>query len=845
MTRGCMGIGLLMLVVAGCRAPAPAGGSGDVATVRGAVSVSGELILDAPVVGSSIFSRSPAVAFDGTNFLVVYGDQHGNDTNTVSAVRVSPAGTIIDSPSVIVGNGDSASPAVAFGGGRTMVTWADNYNYEVFVRPVGTNGQPLGTALRVAANDFADEYDPTVAFDGTNFVVAFVDSNNRNKIVASRVSPTGTLVDTTPKVIFDGTSSSNYLYAPRLAFDGTNYQLVWQVNTSGAKVIGLRFTPALAVVAGSMATLSPAAAYSAAAPALAFTGGQHLLAWAEQSASTDTTSAIRAARLDPSGTVSTPVTVGPAAAGNNTPAVAVDGTGWLVAWTQSSGTFPNIVASVHAARVDATGALADAAPALVSDAPGSKATAAAACGGGTCLTAWADERTYFGGIYGARLTAGTNLDPGGIRIGSSYNFEIAEAIASRGADYLVTWVDTRDGGRTIYGARVDGSGTTLDVPARRISNAIDPTGVGYPAAASDGTNYLVIWDGESASSLGISLVDGATGAPGAVHALPVDSYKPALVFAGSQYFGAWNGHPTAGSSDYAILGVRFDRQGNAIDATPINVTTPSSTFSDNVKIATDGTDFLAVWQTGDTTFGARVDKNGQVLDSPPLAVRPSDVTGYQSSPGVAFDGTSYLVIWTDTKDSIRGAHVGRDGSMPDATSLPLLVAGNNTLYEGPSIAFDSTNFLVAYHRDDFDQTSHWTGALMVGAFSPTLAYVSGGGVTNVCPNCVAITTNPTIAAGKGQGLMGFIRPDMSLGYELDRVRMVMFTETPVQGSPCTGTASCPTGQFCVYGVCCDTACAGGTKDCQACSVSAGAAHNGTCGPVVTGQSCTAGPAAGV
>lgn len=50
---------------------------------------------------------------------------------------------------------------------------------------------------------------------------------------------------------------------------------------------------------------------------------------------------------------------------------------------------------------------------------------------------------------------------------------------------------------------------------------------------------------------------------------------------------------------------------------------------------------------------------------------------------------------------------------------------------------------------------------------------------------------------------------------------------------CSAEDECASGQ-CVDGVCCDTACTG---DCDACSIAAGAATDGTCGPVPDGTSC--------
>ncbi len=52
------------------------------------------------------------------------------------------------------------------------------------------------------------------------------------------------------------------------------------------------------------------------------------------------------------------------------------------------------------------------------------------------------------------------------------------------------------------------------------------------------------------------------------------------------------------------------------------------------------------------------------------------------------------------------------------------------------------------------------------------------------------------------------------------------------GDPCEVGEHCDS-TYCVDGVCCNAACGGGaTDDCQACSTAAGAAANGTCGPMV-------------
>jgi hypothetical protein len=56
------------------------------------------------------------------------------------------------------------------------------------------------------------------------------------------------------------------------------------------------------------------------------------------------------------------------------------------------------------------------------------------------------------------------------------------------------------------------------------------------------------------------------------------------------------------------------------------------------------------------------------------------------------------------------------------------------------------------------------------------------------------------------------------------------------GAGCKLAGDCLSG-FCTDGVCCDSACGEGAGDCQACSVVAGAAIDGVCGPALAGTTC--------
>ena len=59
------------------------------------------------------------------------------------------------------------------------------------------------------------------------------------------------------------------------------------------------------------------------------------------------------------------------------------------------------------------------------------------------------------------------------------------------------------------------------------------------------------------------------------------------------------------------------------------------------------------------------------------------------------------------------------------------------------------------------------------------------------------------------------------------------------GKACSVSTEC-SSSFCVDGVCCETACGGGTPDCQACSVAKGGRTDGTCTMASAGTECRPG-----
>jgi hypothetical protein len=95
-------------------------------------------------------------------------------------------------------------------------------------------------------------------------------------------------------------------------------------------------------------------------------------------------------------------------------------------------------------------------------APEEQTLPAVAFDGTNYIVVWYDERSGSADIYGARVGAdGTVLDPSGIAISTAAEDQYWPAVTFDGTNYLVVWTDWRNGSYDIYGARVGTGGSVL------------------------------------------------------------------------------------------------------------------------------------------------------------------------------------------------------------------------------------------------------------------------------------------------------------------------------------------------------------------------------------------------
>jgi hypothetical protein len=320
-------------------------------------------------------------------------------------------------------------------------------------------------------------------------------------------------------------------------------------------------------------------------PAVGFGGTTFLVAWTDQRAGTAT----YGARVSSDGVVLDPSGISISTNGGIWPAIAFYGTNYLIAWsTPEAGGYKR---DIFAARVSASGIVLDP-DALPIDrlAPSEQNDPVLAFDDVNYLAVWQDYRAGNSDIYAGRLTQhGGRLDGTGIPVAVGAADEINPTVTFDGADYLLAWeVYHSDDEREVFGARVSPTGTVLDPSGFAISAGVGAQG--DPAAASDGSKSLVVWD-DSRSNPEPLQVDTLHGPP------PPPPPPPPP---------RWD-----------VYGTRVDRDGSVLDPSGIPVRAGGTDQLDPA-LAFDGVNYVAVWADGpnygENVYGARETPGGAVLD---------------------------------------------------------------------------------------------------------------------------------------------------------------------------------------------------------------------------------------
>lgn len=224
------------------------------------------------------------------------------------------------------------------------------------------------------------------------------------------------------------------------------------------------------------------------------------------------------------------------------------------------------------------------------------------------------------------------------------------------------------------------------------------------ATAFDGTNFLVALQqdvGPSGGIVGAKLLSPA-GTVLATAFVQRTGDPPYVAFDGTKYLLAWADHDSSANGLVSAFGQFVGTDGTLLGG-PF-VLSQSTTVRELGGIAFDGTRFLVVW-TDDRRAGPSPGPGSQDVYARFVSTAgiPAD-SDFKLSDGagklarLAFGPGGYLVIWNeDLLDTeIRGRFVTPAGMLGPAFTVDASPAPSDT---GHQVAFDGSNFLVVWGDD--------------------------------------------------------------------------------------------------------------------------------------------------
>lgn len=587
-------------------------------------------------------SYHPSVASNGVDFLMVNAR-----AGQILAVRVSGAGEVLDPGGILVA--DSAwIPSVAFDGEHYLVVWEDEgIIYRARVHPDGTVLDPGGVGVYSTSSD-GTRVD--VSFEGTHHLLVWEDYDvqlQSEVLNAGRVAPDGTPIDQVPILIHPiGYGNLNYTRWGA-GFDGTNHVIAWTkfgVNDGWEEyqILASRVTPDGTVLdpEGILIFSDTYEAETVHRVDLAAGSGRSHVVWSVDYGGEGGPASrrVRVARLATDGTVS--------AYPEDTFARGLDGSvtvhpdGALLLWREGEDWWDDYPAI--------TGTLLDGADVPVPDSvvvPAANASRqdvkAVASDGQNYFVIWTDTRDPQAegkALYGGRVGAyGAPLDPEPILLSDWHN-DWADVVFD-GANYVVTWVHESGGegdGAPYRIVRVSPAGERLDM--EWLEPSLCSGDYDVLDGASDGTNTLLIGvDRESADNEFAALLLNQNGGSGDVIRIVDEgegyAFDAAVSFAGLGYLVVWKDQDE-------VFGHMISQAG-ALEGTRFSLVDKDVW---NLEMAAGGGIHLVLWDDFESGIWAmRVSPDGQVIDPGGFLVVAME--GVYGESSAAFDGENFIVAW--------------------------------------------------------------------------------------------------------------------------------------------------------------------------------------------------------
>jgi len=523
-------------------------------------------------------------------------------------------------------------------------------------------------------------------------------------------------------------SSGNRWQLPVTASaDGSQLTITLSAEIQARAVYPLAIDPIVAPEFGMDAPVSAPASGNQNNPAIAFARTNYLVVWDDNRDSSDTKSDIYGARVTTNGVVLDPVGIAISRDFGNqtTPSVAVISNTFLVVWDdQRLGSDV-----IFGARVSNQGIVADPQGFALSASTAGESNPTVTAGTTNFFVAWEDQRNVEGAdgqdIYGARVTpTGVILDPAGIAVSTNAADKFTPAAVTYTNGFFVVWQDNRNiiTAADIYGARISNTGLLLDPIGVAISVTNGTQTV--PAVAINHGTTLVVWQDRRNSGTTSDDIYGArvnftnntlnvldtNGIP--ISTNSASQRTPTVCALTNNFLVVWSDRRNNNATSLDIFGARVDTNGLVLDTNAFVICNNAASQTLPV-VASSAAGALVAWvdprnfNTANDIYGTRISNTGAVIDQTNLLI--SRAGAVEANPSVAYDGTNYLVAWEDSRSfstndvDIRGARVSAKGALLDKTGL--LICNAAGAQQHPSVAASGGEFLVAWQDDRNDGVS--------------------------------------------------------------------------------------------------------------------------------------------
>jgi hypothetical protein len=299
-----------------------------------------------PIAVGSDTTFGGDAAFDGTNYLIAIGGDASSKTS-ITAQFVSSSGSLVGARISLGKTG--GTPKVAFDGTNYLLMWNAGYSNPftssdiyvtgpVYGQFINTSGNLVGTAFTIATGVNL-KVGGAIAFNDTAYLVTYAKGGYHvDYLYGQRISRSGTLIGSPIQI------SSNYAREASLAYDGTNYLVAWceryvptTMNINLDRNIYGQFISKSGVLVGSNFLIDDGPNPSDNPVSVTFGGSGYVVCFHDQAADTMHRWNLIARLVSTSGSVATNrVTICDSTQNPFFPSAAFDGTNYLLTWITMS-----------------------------------------------------------------------------------------------------------------------------------------------------------------------------------------------------------------------------------------------------------------------------------------------------------------------------------------------------------------------------------------------------------------------------------------------------------------------------------------------------------------------------